>query len=80
MTTPHLLELVELLASHDEVEGVEMDIVRKRPVTKREKILAQVIMDIYTAVHSNMRLHACHNVNDNWRAKAEEQYRTLVEV
>lgn len=80
MTNQHLLELIELLASHDEAEGVMMDIARKRKVTRRERILAQVIMDIYTAVHSNQRLHACHNVHDDWRRKAEEQFRNLVEV
>lgn len=81
MTQKHLLELVEALASHDEAESVQMDIARKRRVTRRERILSQVITDIYTAVHSHDPIqHPCYGVHGNWREKAEHQFKKLVEV
>ena len=80
MNYPHLLELVEGLASHPEAEMVSLDVARKRRVTKREKILVKVITDIYCAVHANYPLHSCHDVHSDWRKHAEELYKQVVEV
>ena len=77
ITPTQLLQLIEHFAGSYEAESVEIDIAEGRPVTEREREMAEQINFIYRFSHA-FNCHICQPVHEDWRKEAEEMYTTLI--